>query len=149
MHRNSIFRIQHWIKFKQTDNVVKFYYPHYDNLQQIFIDLNKGDVSCYNYARSNHDEIPSIKGVYIIALCNKKSKKSQIAYIGCSKSVNRRLYSHTVLKFLLSTLHPNYRVDIYIIKTDKHLDSESSLIVELKPFLNYIPKMSKIEFRLN
>ncbi len=74
--------------------------------------------------------------VYVISIYNKKNKKEDVAYVGSSKSVHFRLYSHQVLSFFECYLSQCCLVSVYILYTERLRTIEDKLICDLLPFLN-------------
>ena len=76
-------------------------------------------------------------GVYAIVIKNKSTGEEDICYIGSSKSVSVRLYSHKIVSFLTFYLSSDFVVDVYILYVDNFRTVEDCLIRSICPFLNH------------
>jgi hypothetical protein len=87
--------------------------------------LLKGDSLC---------KINGGSGVYVISIRNKN--KEDICYIGSSKSIPVRLYSHKIISFLSLYLSLACVIEIHILYTENIRTIENKLISSFLPFLN-------------
>lgn len=94
----------------------------------------------------NLKSVPNINGgcaVYAIVIRNVKSGKEDIAYIGSSKSMSVRLFSHQTLNFLLFYLTKSFTIDLYLFYVENCRMVENILIKSINPFLNKMKPSSK------
>ena len=76
-------------------------------------------------------------GSYAIVIRNKETGVEEICYIGSSKSVSVRLYSHDIISFLTFYLSSDFAIDVYILYVDSFRSVENILIKTICPFLNH------------
>lgn len=102
----------------------------------------------YTITNGSNSGIIGAPGVYAITVKNKKTGKEDICYVGSSKSVSVRLYSHKIISFLTFYLSPDFTIDVYVFYVDKFLSMENKLIAAVCPFLNYHkPEIRRFDIR--
>jgi hypothetical protein len=88
---------------------------------------------------SRYEEVskaPVFSGVYLLTIEDKSKGLIDVAYIGSSICLNRRLYGHQTLNFLHYSLHPKFILKVHLVSSDKYRSLESNLIGKMNPFLN-------------
>lgn len=97
------------------------------------------------WKKLDKENLPPGKGVYIFIVKDIKTKKREVAYIGCSKNMHIRLYSHYIYRFLTEMLESNFTTQAFYWKTQNYKTEEAHLIYKFKPFLNDVKYPSKFK----